>query len=152
MATPDTYVPILKGKQGEFDALRKLLYGCRRKITPLIEMLPQRVRTTKANAGKPQVAQKTLEELITYTANKIAKCWSYAGCPLTIDARYLGDVKGAAALVPLVTQFVIAAFIFCRQSDQDGIRNIKPQFLNWSSAPSMESAFARHEQWPSLGN
>ena len=63
------YVPFLKGKQGEFDALSKIGRDDREHLTPLIEIGPIEIDPkTGANA-------ESLDEAIEGVAAKIAKAW-----------------------------------------------------------------------------
>lgn len=71
------YVPILKGKQGEFGGLAQISLATRAGLQPLIELVPPNEDETDAASGYP-VAQKA--------ANSLAKCW--AGSTAFIDAGY----------------------------------------------------------------
>jgi hypothetical protein len=71
MAIPDykQYVPFLKGKQGELDALSTVNRGGREQLTPLVEIGPIEIDPkTGANT-------KSLDETLEGLAAKIAKAW-----------------------------------------------------------------------------
>ena len=63
------YVPILKGKEGEYQALRELTPAVRSKLTPLIEPIP--IPFDYAN----DVPLKTVDEHLANFASKIEANW-----------------------------------------------------------------------------
>jgi hypothetical protein len=90
------YVPILKGKEGEFAALEALDAGVRESLIPLIE-IPD-IPYDYAN-DRPA---KTLEAHVDGIGERLRRCW--AGRPLYLDLPWfdeeqLGDGRVAAALV-----------------------------------------------------
>lgn len=71
------YVPILKGKQGEFGALGLISLATRQEIQPLIELVPPSEDDTDASAGRV-AAHKA--------ATALGRCW--AASIAFIDAGY----------------------------------------------------------------
>ena len=78
------YVPILKGKQGEYSALEGLLSATKSRLTPLIEV-PQ-IPWDFEN----EVPAKTLDEHLDKVAAKIQKCWE-AERPLFLDLLWIPE-------------------------------------------------------------
>ena len=72
------YVPILKGKQGELDALRNLSVRARTNVLPLVEVVPSGV-----SDRDPEAQQLTCDKLVA----KLAARWNDA--PILIDGVYL---------------------------------------------------------------
>ena len=68
------YIPFLKGKQGEFSALRELREASRSSLTPLIDI----PRVPVKNRSKP------LEDHLEKLADRVAKAWG-GGRPLLVD-------------------------------------------------------------------
>lgn len=73
MTTP-RYVPILKGRQGEFDALRDVQESTRQAMVPLIEVVPR--------SEDPTIDE--VNRACTNTAEQLAD--GYTGHPLMLDA------------------------------------------------------------------
>ena len=78
-----TYVPILKGKEGEFAALETLANDVKEPIIPLIEV--PGIPYDYAN----QRPAKTLEEHVSNVAERLRKCW--ADHPLYLDLPWFED-------------------------------------------------------------
>jgi len=98
MAASLKYVPILKGKEGEFAALEELRTDVRSAIAPLIE-----VPSVPYDYVNDQPA-KTLEAHIAGIALRLRKCWSgdglvYLDLPNFGDGELLEDGTVALQLV-----------------------------------------------------
>jgi hypothetical protein len=76
------YVPLLKGKAGEFGALAELSVATKAKITPLIEVPPV---TDNLETGKPN---KPLDIHLAYIADKIKAAWG-DDRPLFVDLFWI---------------------------------------------------------------
>jgi hypothetical protein len=115
-----SYVPILKGKEGEFAALETLHKNIRDSVVPLIEV--PGVPYDYAN----QRPAKTLEEHVSNLANRLHKCWGermlYIDFPWFDEERVSnGDVALASVLddcraagvqaVPVVSRGSSAEFL-----------------------------------------
>ena len=88
------YVPVLKGKKGEFDALGQLVSPQKERITPLVEI------STLPWDWDNDVASKTLEEHLDSAVRQLASGWGI-GLPVWIDTLWLdpGDqANGKPAL------------------------------------------------------
>jgi T4 beta protein len=83
MATQPIYVPVLKGKEGEFAALEVLVSDIRAHVMPLIE-IPE-VPYDYAN-DRPA---KSLDEHIAGIAMRLRKCWLDG--PLYLDLPWFGE-------------------------------------------------------------
>ena len=77
MATQPIYVPVLKGKEGEYGALEELSHGVRTRLMPLIEV-PD-IPYDYANEG----SAKSLDDHVAGIAGRLKKCWQ--GNPLYLD-------------------------------------------------------------------
>lgn len=77
MATQPIYVPVLKGKEGEYGALETLSNDIRNRLMPLIEV-PD-VPYDYAN----EESAKTLDQHVGKIADRLRKCWPDA--PLYLD-------------------------------------------------------------------
>jgi len=89
MADVQRYVPILKGKEGEFSALETLNADVRRLVLPLIEVPP--VPYDYAN-DRPA---KSLEDHVSGIAQRLMRCWKddpiYVELPWLGEEQYLSD-------------------------------------------------------------
>jgi hypothetical protein len=91
------YVPILKGKKGEFDALRCLDAATRGRLTPLIEVTPV---PWDWDEDQPT---KSLAEHLGSAADQIEKSWTDPS-PIWVDTLWLAaddDVSGISNLEAL---------------------------------------------------
>lgn len=88
MATP-AYVPILKGKEGEFAALETLQDDVSDRIMPLIEI--PTVPYDYAN----ERPSRSIEEHITNVSERLRRCWDNR--PLYIDVPWANDNEGGPA-------------------------------------------------------
>lgn len=87
----DRYVPFLKGKQGEFSALRELRAVCSSLLTPLIDV----PRVPIKNRTSP------LEDHLGKQAERIASAWS-SGAQIFVDLTDLPlDARGSAGQHPV---------------------------------------------------
>lgn len=87
------YVPILKSKAAEFDALGDLAADVRSFITPLVDVIPPSWDWTN---DRPE---RTVAEHVERVAPRIASSWPRS--PIFIDLNYLdeADAAGTAAAV-----------------------------------------------------
>lgn len=69
MITKDQYLPILKGKLGEFKALKCLELSAKKKITPIIEIVPV---PTDFDTDEPS---KTIDEHLSSLPDRILQYW-----------------------------------------------------------------------------
>lgn len=88
MANPARYVPILKTKAGEMDALSKIAPGIRKSLTPLLEVTPVPPKWPDGE-GEPAPA-KSIDAHVECIADSISTSWG-AGFPIFIDGRYIED-------------------------------------------------------------
>jgi hypothetical protein len=88
MATP-AYVPILKGKEGEFAALETLRDNVPAQIMPVIEM--PTVPYDYAN----ERPSRTIEEHIVNVTERLRRCWDTR--PVYIDVPWSNDNEGGPA-------------------------------------------------------
>ena len=95
VAETSIYVPVLKGKRGEYLALRNLLYSSRRWVTPLIDIIaPAKPRNSEAAERKPT----SLTTQMRRHAKDIGECWKYAESPVFVDTQLIPN-SGQALLV-----------------------------------------------------
>jgi hypothetical protein len=91
------YVPILKGKEGEFAALEVLTTDVRRQLMPLVEI--PRVPYDYAN----ERPARSLDEHVSGIANRLSQCWRdhqlYLDLPWFEDEEHLRDGRVALAAV-----------------------------------------------------
>jgi len=80
-----SYVPILKGKEGEFAALEELSDAVRDAVLPLVEV--PRIPYDYAN----ERPAKTLEEHIAGIAERLHRCWPNR--PLYLDLPWFGEAE-----------------------------------------------------------
>jgi hypothetical protein len=83
MTAPPIYVPVLKGKEGEFAALEVLRSDARAGLMPLIEV---------PNVPYDYVNErpaKSLDEHVAGIADRLRKCWPDR--PLYLDLPWFGD-------------------------------------------------------------
>lgn len=80
---PPLYVPILKGKEGEFAALSELSDAVRDTILPLIEV--PRVPYDYVN----ERPTKTLDEHVAGVADRLQRCWQDR--PVYLDLPWFGE-------------------------------------------------------------
>jgi hypothetical protein len=73
MAIRPDYVPVLKGKEGEYGALEELSADVRRRLMPLIE-IPD-IPYDYANESPA----KSLDQHVVGIAERLQRCWG--GCP-----------------------------------------------------------------------
>lgn len=112
---PD-YVPILKGKEGEFAALEVLAPDVRARILPLIEI--PGVPYDYAN----ERPARSLDAHVAPIGDRLRRCWSDA--PLLLDLPWFGEdealgdgrVALAAVLDDCVAANVAAVPVICRGS------------------------------------
>src|SRR5437868_6173203 len=83
MATAPIYVPVLKGKEGEFAALEALFPDVRRQLMPLIEIPPIPYDYVNERPAK------SLEEHVAGVAQRLKKCWQDG--PLYLDLPWLEE-------------------------------------------------------------
>jgi hypothetical protein len=81
--TTEFYLPMLKSKSGEFDALFRLSTKCKEKIVPLFEVTPKEF--DHDSNSKPKTLQ---QHLITF-CKKIIKKWPTNNC--FIDTNLIND-------------------------------------------------------------
>lgn len=119
MATQTVYVPVLKGKEGEYGALEALLGDVRNQLMPLIEV-PD-VPYDYTNEG----SAKSLEEHVSGIAERLRKCWQdrplYIDLPWLEDEERLGDGRIAleAALSDCERERVNAIPVVSRRKSAD---------------------------------
>ena len=87
MATP-AYVPILKGKEGEFAALEALRDTVPEQIMPVIE-----VPTVPYDYANERPS-RTTEEHINNVSERLRRCWGTR--PMYIDVPWASDTEGGA--------------------------------------------------------
>lgn len=91
------YVPVLKGKEGEYGALETLAGSVRSRLIPLIEV-PD-IPYDYANEG----SAKTLDQHLSGIADRLRKCWHdrpmYLDLPWSGDEEHLGDGRVALEAV-----------------------------------------------------
>lgn len=88
------YVPILKGKEGEFSALRDVSARTRSLTTPLVEVPP--TPWDYFNDTEP----RTLDEHLDRVATRLAACWGPTA-ELFVDLELVGDGPMADGRHPL---------------------------------------------------
>ncbi len=88
MATVPIYVPVLKGKEGEFAALEALRPDVSRHIMPLIEIPPIAYDFVNERPAK------SLEDHIQGVAQRLKKCWHDR--PLYLDLPWLEEDESLA--------------------------------------------------------
>jgi hypothetical protein len=97
MATEPIYVPVLKGKEGEYGALEALPGDIRNRLMPLIEV-PD-VPYDYASEG----SAKSLDQHISGIADRLRKCWHdrplFLDLPWSEDEERLGDGRVALEAV-----------------------------------------------------
>lgn len=99
MFTKEHYVPILKGKKGEMDALTNLSPESKKQITPLIEVPPISWNY------KDNKLQKTMDSHLSKFGEKLLKSWGKDN--IFIDGKLLqslDDEDGSHALVNIFNQ------------------------------------------------
>src|SRR5882724_8756793 len=82
------YVPILKGKEGEYQALRELTPAIRNGLTPLIEPIP--IPYDFAN----EVPAKTVDQHLGNFISKIEASWGLD--PIFFDLDWIPDLERMA--------------------------------------------------------
>lgn len=88
------YVPILKGKQGEYGALRELSTTARARLTPLIEIPPI---PWDFDSDAPA---KSVDDHLSNVAGKIENSWG-VDRPVFIDLLFIGTAQMAGGEHPL---------------------------------------------------
>src|SRR5229473_2564364 len=107
---PPLYVPILKGKEGEFAALEELSSSVRDAILPLVEV--PRVPYDYAN----ERPARTLDEHVGGIAERLRKCWT--GRPLYLDLPWFGADADTLVDGSIAVRKVLGD---CRDADVDVI-------------------------------
>jgi hypothetical protein len=118
MATQPMYVPVLKGKEGEYGALETLKVDVRAQLMPLIE-IPD-VPYDYAN----ERAAKSLDDHVSGIADRLRRCWQDR--PLYLDLPWFdkerlsdGRVALEAVLSDCANRGVEAAPVLSRTSSAD---------------------------------
>ena len=119
VAAQPIYVPVLKGKEGEYGALEVLHNEVRMRLMPLIE-IPD-VPYDYANEG----SAKSLDDHLNDTARRLKKCWQRS--PLFIDLPWFegeerlsdGRVALAAVLSDCESEGVSAVPVVSRKKSPD---------------------------------
>ena len=89
MINHKTYIPILKWKQGEYQALNALNEQIKKQIVPLFEITPIGFDHEK------QVASKSLDKHITNIGTRLKKKWGQGLCFIDIsNLNLLGEPNG----------------------------------------------------------
>jgi hypothetical protein len=88
MAAEPIYVPVLKGKEGEFAALEALFPDVRRQVMPLIEIPPIPYDYVNERPAK------SLEDHIAGVAQRLKKSWQDS--PLYLDLTWLEEDENLA--------------------------------------------------------
>src|SRR5450755_608600 len=88
MAAEPIYVPVLKGKEGEFAALEVLFPDVRRQVMPLIEIPPIPYDYVNERPAK------SLEDHIAGVAQRLKKSWQDS--PLYLDLPWLEEDENLA--------------------------------------------------------
>jgi len=97
LITSKHYVPVLKGKEGEFKALGELPLETKRKLVPIIEIpfIPWDYTN--------EAPSKSLDEHLARFPGKIAQAWQGSMAPIYIDSSMLvGDDLDSSGRHPLV--------------------------------------------------
>lgn len=116
MFNTNHYIPVLRWKAAEKDALRYLSSEERKEITPLIELMMPRPEQYKGNTKKERDAKKeikTEQELLDESISMfksalskipedIAKCWG--DTPIFVDVRFVDSSIRARALADLLEE------------------------------------------------
>ena len=116
MATLPFYVPLLKGKEGEFAALEELRADVRQLLTPLIEI--PRVPFDYSN----ERPAKSLDEHVAGIADRLSRCWPdralYLDLPWFGEEEQLSDGRVAleSVLADCVSRGVQAVPVVSRTS------------------------------------
>jgi hypothetical protein len=101
---PVMYVPVLRGKEGEYGALEELSTGVKDSILPLVE-IPS-VPFDYAN----ERPARTLDEHIAGIAERLNRCWG--GRHLYLDMPWFGDnerlASGAVAVQQVLHDCIVA--------------------------------------------
>src|SRR6266567_2188221 len=102
MSTKPMYVPVLKGKEGEFAALETLAGDIKRQLMPLIEI--PGVPYDYAN----ERPSKSLDEHVAGYADRLRRCWQSG--PLYIHLPWFGEEErmedGRVALEAVLAECV----------------------------------------------
>ncbi|HKT88885.1 MAG TPA: beta family protein [Candidatus Sulfotelmatobacter sp.] len=86
MTTHVTYVPVLKGKEGEFAALEELRADVRHSIMPLIEVPDVPYDYVNERPAR------SLDEHVSGIAKRLKECWPHD--PLFLDLPWFGEEEG----------------------------------------------------------
>ncbi len=119
MPTQPFYVPVLKGKEGEFGALEELKGDVRGRLMPLIEV-PD-VPYDYTNEG----TAKSLDDHVSGIARRLKKCWQsnalYLDLPWFEGEERLSDGRVAleAVLADCTSQGVMAVPVVSRKKSVD---------------------------------
>jgi hypothetical protein len=119
MATQPIYVPVLKGKEGEYGALETLPSDVRTRLMPLIEIPDVPYNYTDEGAAK------SLDDHVSGIARRLRKCWESS--PLFLDLPWSegeerlsdGRVSLEAVLADCASQGVSAIPVVSRKKSAD---------------------------------
>jgi len=99
------YVPILKTKEGEFWALRKLATERQNVVTPLLEIdkLPRPPKPKPTPPGKKSRSKgpATVDSHLSKKCAKIAEAWG-TSLPFFLDTRWLAGEEGNPEIVSAI--------------------------------------------------
>lgn len=94
MSEHNHYVPILKGRQGEYTALGALRDHVRAQITPLVEVAPV------PWDFESDTAAKSVDAHLEPVAAALAQCWG-TGRPVFVDLTWIAEDSTEAGLHPV---------------------------------------------------
>lgn len=128
------YVPVLKGKRGEFDGLERLESEARPLVTPLLEVAP-----IPWDYAEDRVA-KTVDDHLAGTTRQLVRAWG-PGEPIFVDLRFIDDGERLAnGTHPVVAVFgelnaagvegVPATSLDADGDFQDAVRSIENEYQN----------------------
>jgi hypothetical protein len=134
MATSPIYVPVLKGKEGEFAALEALFSDVRGQVMPLIEVPPIPYDYVNERPAR------SLEDHVAGIAQRLQQCWPksplYLDFPWFEEDERLSDGRVAldAVLKDCLELKVEAVPVVSRSSSGDYI-SAASQYANSKSSP-----------------
>ncbi|MHC4398292.1 MAG: beta family protein [Planctomycetota bacterium] len=88
------YIPILKGKAGEYDALVHLSPGVKPQLIPIIEVPPIEWKYA-GPLGTPSEPKRTIDEHVNEIPENIRRCWG-TDLPVFIDLLHVGEYDSLA--------------------------------------------------------